>query len=350
LAESAARRAGERIVRLSRGCDNSRSLRTVLLDEIRRSVEFDAYAWLLTDPESEVGSDPLADVPCLHELPKLIRLKYSTEVNRWTHLKAPLGRLWADTGGRPERSLVWRELLCTYNVKDVASMAFRDRFGCWGFLDLWRVGTDRHFDDQDAAYLTAIAPQVTDALRRAQAHTFQARPAREVHKGPLVLVLAPNLELRAQTAETEPYLRALVPTEADRGIIPAGAYNVGAQLLASEAGVDTHLARARVHLGGGTWLSFRAARMAGNDQPDGNIAVTIEAVYPPERLSLYCRAHGLTRRETELVTALAGGSDTRQLARDLHVSENTVQDHLKAIFAKTETGNRRTLMAQAVGT
>jgi hypothetical protein len=28
--------------------------------------------------------DPLADVPCLAELPKLIRLKYSTELNRWT--------------------------------------------------------------------------------------------------------------------------------------------------------------------------------------------------------------------------------------------------------------------------
>ena len=35
-------------------------------------VKFDAYAWLLTDPETEVGSAPLADVPCLPELPRLI--------------------------------------------------------------------------------------------------------------------------------------------------------------------------------------------------------------------------------------------------------------------------------------
>jgi hypothetical protein len=34
--------------------------------------------------EREVGSAPLADVPCLHELPRLIRLKYLT--NRWTTL------------------------------------------------------------------------------------------------------------------------------------------------------------------------------------------------------------------------------------------------------------------------
>ena len=55
-----------------------------LLDEIRRAVGFDAYAWVLTDPQTCVGSAPLADVPCLPELPALIRLKYLTTVNRWT--------------------------------------------------------------------------------------------------------------------------------------------------------------------------------------------------------------------------------------------------------------------------
>ena len=58
----------------------------MLLDEIRRVVPFDAYAWLLTDPETSVGSSPLTDLPCLPELPSLILLKYLTEVNRWTHV------------------------------------------------------------------------------------------------------------------------------------------------------------------------------------------------------------------------------------------------------------------------
>jgi hypothetical protein len=38
------------------------------LKELRQTVPFDAYAWLLTDPETSVGSSPLADVPCLPEL------------------------------------------------------------------------------------------------------------------------------------------------------------------------------------------------------------------------------------------------------------------------------------------
>jgi DNA-binding CsgD family transcriptional regulator len=33
----------------------------------------------------------------------------------------------------------------------------------------------------------------------------------------------------------------------------------------------------------------------------------------------------------------------------LFLSENTVQDHLKSIFAKTGTRNRRTLLARLAG-
>ena len=51
-------------------------------------------------------------------------------------------------------------------------------------------------------------------------------------------MLSPELTVRAQTAETEEYLRVLVPPDADRPPVPAGAYNVAAQLLAVEAGID----------------------------------------------------------------------------------------------------------------
>lgn len=64
---------------------------------------------------------------------------------------------------------MWREMLASYDVGDIASVVFRDRFGTWGFLDLWRVGRDARFTDQDAAFLTDVAGPVTDALRRSPA-------------------------------------------------------------------------------------------------------------------------------------------------------------------------------------
>jgi hypothetical protein len=155
---------------LCRSIDDARELRLALLDELRHVVRFDAYAWLLTDPETEVGTAPIADVPSLPDLPRTIRLKYATDVNRWTTLTDPVGRLQDVTGGRPERSRMWRELLRAHDVDDVASIVFRDRFGCWSFLDLWRCGGD--FGEEEARQLTTIVPTVTDALRRCVLRSF----------------------------------------------------------------------------------------------------------------------------------------------------------------------------------
>jgi DNA-binding NarL/FixJ family response regulator len=344
-------RAIERISRVSQSSTaDALSLRHAVLEEIRRVVDFDAFAWLLTDPETEVGSAPLADVPCLPELPRLIRLKYLTAVNRWTHLETPVALLSASTAGRLERSLVWGDMLSRFGVTDVASVVFRCRYGCWGFLDLWRSTDGTSFSDQEAEFLAAIAKPVTEALRRCQANTFKLAAPAKVRVGPVVLVLSPELEVRAQTSETNEYLEVLVPPATDRRPIPAGAYNVAAQLLALEAGVDDHPPAARVHLSAGVWLTLRAARI-GTTVPalDQDIAVTIEATSPAERMTLFGRASGLSTRELELFGHLVKGSDTHDIARQMFLSENTVQDHLKSIFTKTGTSNRRTLVARTVG-
>src|SRR5215472_7858148 len=93
-------RASDRIALLCRGDADARTLRLEALAAIRRAVGFDAYAWLITDPETSVGSAPLADVPCLPQLPQAIRLKYLTAVNRWTRLPCGAVSLSAATGGR----------------------------------------------------------------------------------------------------------------------------------------------------------------------------------------------------------------------------------------------------------
>jgi len=340
------------VERVERACDSpadSRSLRVAVLDELRSAITFDGYAWLLTDPVTEVGCSPLADVPWLAELPRQIRLKYQSAVNRWTSLKdPPVSLLRRATSGRPEASLVWRDLLRGHGVSDTASVVFRDRYGCWSFLELWRSGSDDAFTDADAELLTAITEPVTRALRRCQASTFEETSSAPARSGPVVLVLSPELDVRAQTPETDGYLRVLVPPEGDRRPIPAAAYNVAAQLLAVEAGVDDHPPTARVHLHGGIWLTLRAARI-GEAGTDRDIAVTIETTSPVERLDLFIRAFGLSGREGELLSRLTAGADTRGVAAAMFVSEHTVQDHLKSIFAKTGAQSRRSLLARATG-
>jgi DNA-binding CsgD family transcriptional regulator len=350
MGSSAYARARETIMRICRGEADVRTLRLEALDAIRRAVRFDAYAWLLTDPETSVGSSPLADVPCLPQLPQLIRLKYATAVNRWTRLPSGAASLHGATGGSLSLSLMWRELLSQYQVTDVASSVYRDRFGCWGFLDLWRIGAPA-FTAADIEFLGHIAGPVTAALRQGLARTFiPATGGDPLAAGPVVLLLSPALEVRAQTPQTQRYLRVLVPPGVDQAPVPAGAYNVAAQLLAREAGVDANPPRARVHLGGGHWLTLHAARMdAAQPGTERDIAVSIEVTAPGDRISLFARACGLSSREAELLDQVATGASTRDIARAMFVSENTVQDHLKSIFAKSGTRTRQTLLARVLG-
>lgn len=316
---------------------DDRQLRIDLLAKLRRSVGFDAYAFLLTDPVTEVGSSPLADVPMLSALPRLIRARYLTRANRWTGLASGEVALLSDA---PDAE-PWRALLSEQGITDVASMVFRDRFGCWGFLDLWRT---TRFGKRDTDRLAAFAEPITSALRSAQAATFVARPAAPSHPGPVVLLLSSGLEVIGQTPQTHEYLQTLIPPSQGRPPVPASAYNVAAQLLAVESGVDDHPPSARVHLTHGLWLTLRAARLGAD------IAVTIEESTPAERLDLFARAHCFTARESELLSHLVSGADTREIAGRLFLSEHTVQDHLKSVFAKTGTRSRKALLARALGT
>lgn len=331
---------------------DARTTRERALEVLRAAIPFDAYVWLVTDPVTAVGSDPLADVPCLPELPRLIRLKYLTSVNRWTALAAredKVGLLRRDTGGDPARSVVWRELLSAYAIGDVASVAFADRFGCWGFLDLWRTGAHGAFDDEDARALADIAPRLTRALRESQAHTFVEPAISERRElGPVVSVLDDDLAILGQTAATESWLQLLLPASGGRAPIPASVWNAAAQLLATEQGVDGNAPVARVHLASGFWVTLRAARLEGG--PPRQIVVTMEEASARDRIDVFTRAFAFTPRESELVGHLARGCDTRDLAQRMFLSEHTVQDHLKAIFAKTSDHSRRSLMSRALGT
>ena len=346
-------RSRERIGRTCQLALDARALRRAVLPELRRVVGFDAYAWLLTDPATAVGASPLAEVPWLPELPAQIRLKYLTPLNRWTTLTgSPVGLLDEATGGDLGQSLVWRELLADYGVVDAASLVLADQFGCWAFLELWRTRPATPFSRADAVFLTEVAGPLTQALRRCQQGAFALPPVRHRPRaGPVMLLLTSDLRVRGQTPPSMDYLRLLVPPEEGRAPVPAAAYNVAAQLLASEAGVDGNPAWARVAVPEAELMTVRAARIDGSGPPaDRDIAVTIEASSAEERVDLFTRAFGLTARERQLVEHLVAGNDTRDVARLMFLSQNTVQDHLKSIFSKTESRSRRTLLARALGT
>ncbi|MGW4350469.1 helix-turn-helix transcriptional regulator [Nocardia sp. NPDC004582] len=346
--------AREAIDRLCGGTLTAKALRERVLAEIRRVVPYDAHVWLLTDPVTRVGTSPLADIPGLRwpDLPRLGRARYLTRINRWTDMIAagtPVGTLWSATDGQPARSELWREFQRPLGAIDVAALAFWDRFGCWAWLDLWRYHPAPAFDAGEAGFLATLTGPVTTGLRRAQARTFVAAPAAAA-SGPAVLVLGPNLNVRLQTPMAAETLWRLNPPDEPMTVIPAAAYNVAAALIAQESGIPVGPPWSRVHLGAGRWVTLRAARLGPAGAATADITVSIEESTPAERQEVFALAHGLTRRERQVLDGLTAGLDTRAMARRLSVSEHTIHDHVKTVLAKTGSPTRQTLLSRIAGT
>jgi DNA-binding CsgD family transcriptional regulator len=176
------------------------------------------------------------------------------------------------------------------------------------------------------------------------ARTFADADARQEPIGPAVVLLGPDLRVRRQTEAAADALLRLNPPDEPMPPIPAAAYNIAAALVAEEHGVPLGPAWARMQLGGGRWVTARASRL-GED-----IAVSIEPSTPAERMDVYARAYGLSERESQVLSLLGSGLDTKQIAARLVVSEHTAADHVKAILAKTGARTRQALLARAAGT
>lgn len=335
--------------RVCASTEDCRELRAGVIDLLGREMPVDAYAFVLTDPETSVGVDPLASIPDLRELPLVIALKYTTPTHRWTTLDGVASLARTPVAARGP----WHEYVLARGVVDVASMVLRDRYGCWGFVDLWSTGSP--YDDRDLTLLRDLSAVLTAAVRRCQAMTFAASASDgaghgdAAEDGPAVLLLdaSPDrgLVITGSTPGTGVWLTRLLPPDSWRVPVPAAVLNVAAQLLAQEADIDGSPAIGRVHVGGAVWLRLRASRL----DPSGQIAVTIELASPADRIEMFARAHGLSPRERELLDILAEGVSTAAAAARLVITPNTVQDHFKSVFAKAGVHSRRELLGRVFG-
>lgn len=336
--ERAERLVCDRIARHCQTTCDSRGLRAQVLSELQHVMPFDWYVWVVTDPRSCVGVDPLAVVPDLRRLPEIIRLKYATPVNRWTELISA-----ACLGPRAAHSPLWREVQNGMGVVDVASVAFRDRHGCWGFLDLWSAVP---FTAEHLRLLDHMTATLTRALRERQAAMLRHHPDELVPiDGSAVVLLDRGLAVKGMTPAASALLSRLLPRPDGGPSVPAAAYNVAAQLLATEAGLNDAPPEGRVHLAEGQWITIRSSQLDRGPM----IAVTLEKLSAEDRFDLCVRAFGLSEREAQVLAAVASGESTTAIGRALCLSTYTVQDHVGSIFAKTGAASRRELVPLVLG-
>jgi DNA-binding CsgD family transcriptional regulator len=319
----------DRVRRLCEASLSDRELRDRLIREIARTVAFDAHLLVVTDPVSGVVSSPHVTVPMVPpaRLPDLIRHRYLVPAEDWP---------------------AW--LTAEYGIGGTATVPLVDRYGTWGFLELWRTGTPFARAEHDA--LMGIAATLTRGLRQALARTFVAPGTGAGVAGSLlaepvggVILLGDDLRVRAETAAAARALLELLPPDEEIPPVPAIAFNVGAALLAAEAPGPARSTApwTRAHLGGGRWVTAHAERA------DDDIVVSISPCSTGERVDLFARCHGFSPRELEVFDLVLRGHGSRRIAEALTIAPTTAEDHLRALLAKSRSASRQELVVRAVG-
>ena len=158
---------------------------------------------------------------------------------------------------------------------------------------------------------------------------------------PATLILDADLRPTGWTASFDAW-RA----ELGAGTLPPAVFELGARVRTPRSEASGLPACVRIRTPRGRWATFEGAALQG--AYSGQVAITLREASPDEVCDLLCRTFDLTPRERELLALVLDGLATKQLAQALCISPHTVQDHLKAIFAKTGLRSRRELVSQLV--
>ena len=193
------------------------------------------------------------------------------------------------------------------------------------------------FDDDDKDFLRTVAPALAGAAQRALLVGEALQP--EWADGPGMVVVGADDSIELVTDAAADRL-ARMPSAPGSRSRPVPLLSVAA---AARTGAPESETQVRVRCDDGEWVTLRAARFLHG----GSVGVVVEPTPPVRILDLLMTAHGLTHREREVVQLVIEGHPTAGIARTLHLSPYTVQEHLTSVFDKMGVRSRRELVAQA---
>ena len=309
------------------------------LDWLDRHVGYDAARALAYDPDvlipvSLTAREPLLDhehvvAACRNEQAEADVCKFSDLARSRRHVAA-LTAQQAEARQSPR----WRNLIVPDGWRqELRAVAVDDRGHCWGSITAFRDGR-RPFTDEDAAAVNRELSRVAARLSRAMVGgTGPSQPA-----GSASLWLGQDGELRFATPVGRQWLAQLDAPET-----PGRAKTILAGLAVKVTTATASMPRPvslRARGTRGQWIGLYGEPVTGPDGQEHGISVVVGPARPAVVLPMLAAAYGLTAREQEVIRGVLAGQSTRQISGSLGISGYTVQDHLKAIFAKVDVSSR----------
>ncbi|MCV2393316.1 helix-turn-helix transcriptional regulator [Actinotalea sp. M2MS4P-6] len=322
------------------------------LELLRRAVPFDAACVGPADPRTALltGSAKIG----LHNEKdfEFLRHEYLDDsVNLFSDLAKrdfPVAILVDDTDGHPEVVSRYRELFVPewdlgHEVRAAAVLEGRP----WAGFSLYRASGAGGFSPAEAEFLAGIAPSIARGVRVGLVAEAADAGLAAPGSGPAVLVVGSDDRVVQASTAAQERVAELGGSVWER--LPTAVGSIVAVARAMAAGRSDLVPRLRVRSRTGQWLVVHASPLASPDGgPAAQVAVTIEEAGPADVVPLVVAALGLTGRERDVLAAVVHGASTQEIARSLHLSPYTVQDHLKVIFDKAGVGSRRELIAKVV--
>ncbi len=263
-----------------------------------------------------------------------------TDINQFADIarrSEPVGVLSIDTAGRPDRSRRFREFLAPrFGFSDELRVVFRAQGLTWGVLALYRGDGADPFTTEQARTLASVHQHVADAIRRALFATALTSAA--LANGPAVIIVDGDDRVRDMTSTARERID-------DVGGWENSSLPTSVLAVVAAARTTPDLATTRVLARSAEWLTLRATTLEGATAPR-EVVVTIDTAQRADISRLALTARGLTAREQDVAGLVLQGASTGAIAAALHLSPHTVQDHLKAIFAKLGVNSRREMIAQ----
>ncbi|HXP53414.1 MAG TPA: helix-turn-helix transcriptional regulator [Streptosporangiaceae bacterium] len=237
---------------------------------------------------------------------------------------------------------------CRYEVRGVCLADGQ----CWGAFAIFRSGAAPDFSSAEAALLQAVTAPLAAGLRRT-AHRLGADLGTSPRPG--VLILDPRNQTLAASDTARQWLDELRPFPARSGDeLPYVVHQVAARVQGRLTGPSLPARRtpepyARVQTRTGQWVAVHGSPVGNAQSPEKSTAVVIEAAPVSDIAEMLMLAYALTPREREVLQRVIAGIPSSAIASQLHISVNTVQDHLKSLFAKVGVRSRGQLVARVLG-
>jgi DNA-binding CsgD family transcriptional regulator len=339
--------ATRRVRRLAVSGLDSTALRTAVVAEIRRVVPVDAAFFPTADPVTLMYTSAVRiDMPDGVTQEFLENEFGHEDVNKFRDLADagdPVNSLDRATCGDRHASQRYDAIMRPLGLGDELRGALRTKGTTWGFICLHRADgplDTSGFTDSEIAFICDVAPDLAEGLRRAALVELAVRTPTD--DGPGIVTLAADLSVVGCTPSGQRWLDDLA--EADTpysGPVPTSVRAVASALITMPEGHVVPRLTART--ASGQRVVLHASFLA--ETTSQQIAVVIE---PASRLDIdptISAIYQLTRRESETLALLLRGLPSKSIGTRLNVTTDTVNDHIKSIYAKTGINGRGALMA-----